>query len=99
MTPRPEPFRSAPEILLAITEELGEVAQEVALIERIGAKAAWTKEPSSERLAEEIGHLLNCIHALADFYGLDVAGTPPGQNSAPSRERHGAEHAGLGHPP
>lgn len=80
MTPRPEPFQTAPEIMLAITEELGEVAREVALIERIGTKAAWTKEPSKERLAEEITHLLNCIAALADFYGLDVAGTPPGHD-------------------
>ena len=74
------PFRSAPEIVLAITEELGEVAQEVALLERIGTKAGWVKDPSKERLTEEIGHLLNCVHALADFYDIDL-------DRAPSRKR------------
>ena len=68
------PFRSAPEIVLAITEELGEVAQEVALLERIGTKASWAKDPSKERLADEIGHLLNCVAALADFYDIDLDG-------------------------
>ncbi len=67
-------FRSGPEIVLAITEELGEVAQEVALLERIGTKAGWVKDPSKERLAEEIGYLLNCVAALADFYDIDLDG-------------------------
>lgn len=32
-------FKNAAEITLALTEEIGEVAQEVALLERIGSKA------------------------------------------------------------
>lgn len=41
-----KPFRSAPEIMMAIVEELGEVAQEISLIEQIGSKAEWQKKPS-----------------------------------------------------
>ena len=33
-----------------MTEELGEVATEVALLERVGSKAAWQKEPDVARL-------------------------------------------------
>jgi hypothetical protein len=33
------PFRSSTEIMLTMTEELGEVATEVALLEQIGSKA------------------------------------------------------------
>ena len=66
------PFRSGTEVMLAMTEELGEVATEVALLERIGTKANWQKEPSTERLAEEIKHLLNCTFALANQFGIDL---------------------------
>ena len=48
-----KPFSSAPEIMMAIVEELGEVAQEISLIEQIGSKAEWQKQPSKERLAED----------------------------------------------
>lgn len=58
--------------MLAITEEVGEVAQEVALLERIGTKAGWQKEPSKERLSKEISNLLNCIVSLANHYGIDI---------------------------
>jgi hypothetical protein len=53
------PFRSGTEIMLTMTEELGEVATEVALLERIGSKANWQKAPTTEQLAEDIKHLLN----------------------------------------
>ena len=66
------PFRSASEIMLAATEELGEVAQEVALLEKVGTKAGWTKEASTERLGKEISDTINCLIALANQYELDI---------------------------
>lgn len=66
------PFNNPAEIMLAVTEELGEAAQEVALLEKIGTKVDWQKEPSIERLGVEIGNLLNCIFALANHYDIDV---------------------------
>lgn len=66
------PFKSGSEICLAITEEVGEVAQEVALLEKVGTKATWQKEPSKERLANEITQLLNCVVALANHYDIDL---------------------------
>jgi NTP pyrophosphatase (non-canonical NTP hydrolase) len=68
----PHPFRSAAEMMLTITEELGEVATEVALLERIGTKAEWDKQPRRERLAEEMIHLLNMIFTLANHYQIDL---------------------------
>jgi NTP pyrophosphatase (non-canonical NTP hydrolase) len=67
-----KPFGSTPEIMMAIVEELGEVAQEISLIEQIGSKAEWQKQPSKERLAEEMTHLLNVILTLANFYEIDL---------------------------
>ncbi len=66
------PFKNAAEIMLAATEELGEVAQEVALLEKIGTKANWTKESSTERLGKEISNTLNCLVALANHYKIDL---------------------------
>ncbi len=63
---------SGAEWMLAATEELGEVAQEVALLERVGSKATWQKEPSLERLGTEISHALNCLIALANHYQIDL---------------------------
>ena len=64
------PFRSATEIMLAITEELGEVATEVALIEQVGSKTEWSKSPNVENLAEEISHALNLLLTLANHYDI-----------------------------
>jgi NTP pyrophosphatase (non-canonical NTP hydrolase) len=61
------PFRSAAEIMLAMTEEFGEVATEVALIEQIGSKTEWSRQPSLEHLAEEISHMLNLLLTLANL--------------------------------
>ncbi|RIK43373.1 MAG: hypothetical protein DCC55_05810 [Chloroflexi bacterium] len=69
------PFRSASEVVLALTEELGEIAQEVALLERVGSKSQWDKSPSVERLAEEMAQLTNLIAVLANHYEIDLAGT------------------------
>ena len=66
------PFKNPSEIMLAVTEELGEVAQEVALLERVGTKATWEKEPSKERLGKEISNLLNCVVGLANHYDVDI---------------------------
>ncbi len=67
------PYRSGTEIMLALTEELGEVATEVALLERVGSKSQWQKEPSVARLAEEMTHLLNNAFALANYFQIDLA--------------------------
>ena len=78
------PYRSGTEVVLRMTEELGEVATEVALLERVGSKAAWRKErdmaaegegidPDVARLAEEITHLLNNTFALANHFGIDLS--------------------------
>jgi len=66
------PFRSGAELVVAITEELGEVATEVSLLEQIGAKAHWSRDPSTERLADEMLHLLNFIFTLANRYEIDL---------------------------
>ena len=60
------------EIMLEATEELGEVAQEVALLEQIGTKTHWKKEPSRERLTEEIHHAINCLIGLANYYDVEL---------------------------
>lgn len=66
------PFRSGAEVMLAITEELGEVATEVALLEKVGSKAGWSKTPSVARLTEEITHVINTVIALANLYDIDL---------------------------
>ena len=66
------PFRNPSEIMLAATEELGEVAQEVALLEKVGTKSSWTKESNKERLGNEITNAINCLVALANHYELDL---------------------------
>lgn len=67
------PFQSGAEVVLALTEELGEVAQEVALLEQVGSKAEWNKQPSVDRLAEELTHLLNLVAVLANVYNIDLS--------------------------
>lgn len=69
------PYRSGTEAVLGMTEELGEVATEVALLEGVGSKAAWQKEPDVARLAEEVMHLLNNTFALANHFGIDLSET------------------------
>ena len=68
------PFRSSAECVTAMIEELGEVATEVALLERIGTKAGWSKAPSAERLTTELLQLLNTLIALANRYDIDLDG-------------------------
>jgi len=71
-TKKPYPFRSSAECITAMVEELGEVATEVALLERIGTKAGWTKAPSTERLTVELIQLFNTLIALANRYDIDL---------------------------
>ena len=66
------PFQSSAECITAMVEELGEVATEVALLERIGTKAGWSKAPSTERLTTELVQLFNTLIALANRYGIDL---------------------------
>lgn len=65
-------FTNSSEIMLAMTEELGEVATEVALLERIGTKKQWDKKGDKERLGEEISHLMNLTMMLANYYEIDL---------------------------
>lgn len=67
-----KPFTTGPEVMMTIIEELGEVSTEIQLIEQIGSKAAWEREPSKDRLAEEMTHLLNVILVLANLYTIDL---------------------------
>ena len=60
------------EIMLALTEELGEIATEVALLEQIGCKAEWRKPPREASLAEEIIHAINLLSALANQFDVDM---------------------------
>lgn len=69
---QPYSFRSSAECVTAMVEELGEVATEVALLERIGTKAGWSKAPSTERLSIELVQLFNTLIALANRYGIDL---------------------------
>ena len=71
-TKQPYLFRSSAECVTAMVEELGEVATEVALLERIGTKAGWTKAPSTESLTTELIQLLNTLVALANRYDIDL---------------------------
>lgn len=66
------PFTSGIEALVTMAEELGEVSTEVQLLEQTGTKAEWEREPSRERLAEEMTHLLNMTLVLANLYEIDL---------------------------
>jgi NTP pyrophosphatase (non-canonical NTP hydrolase) len=66
-------FHTGGDVVVALIEELGEVAREVSLIERIGSKAAWELAPSVPRLAEELTQVLNLVCVLANCYGIDLA--------------------------
>jgi len=69
---QPYPFRSGAECITALVEELGEIATEVALLERIGTKAGWSKAPSTERLTTELVQLFNILITLANRYEIDL---------------------------
>lgn len=61
------------EIMLGVAEEMGEVAKEVALFEKVGNKINWKRLPDKNLLSEEISHLLVNIISLASFYDISVA--------------------------
>jgi NTP pyrophosphatase (non-canonical NTP hydrolase) len=67
------PFGSGTEIMLALTEELGEIAKEVALLKQIGSKTEWHQGPSKANLAEEMIHAMNLLMALANHFELDLS--------------------------
>lgn len=60
------------EILAAITEELGEVATEVSLFEKVGNKVNWERKADKTMLAREISQLLMNIMSLASAYDIDI---------------------------
>ncbi|MBA8794058.1 NTP pyrophosphatase (non-canonical NTP hydrolase) [Friedmanniella endophytica] len=60
-------------ILARLTEELGEVAEAVAHLERHGAKVAKHGEPSIDHLAEEIQDLIHNAFALVRYYSAEAA--------------------------
>lgn len=57
-------------ILARLTEELGEVASEIAHLEDHGAKTAKHGEADPARLASEIEDLLHNTFALIRHYGI-----------------------------
>lgn len=61
-------FNNSIEIMLAITEEVGEVAQEIALLEKVGTKINWKNDASKARLLEEIDHVRNLLDLLEKHY-------------------------------
>jgi NTP pyrophosphatase (non-canonical NTP hydrolase) len=64
--------QSATEVMLAITEELGEVAKEVALFEQVGNKVNWKRSADKELLAEEISQLVVNVVSLASHYDINL---------------------------
>ncbi|MBP6974763.1 MAG: hypothetical protein KBB54_02345 [Candidatus Pacebacteria bacterium] len=60
------------EIMLGIMEEMGEVAKEVALFEKIGNKVNWKRSPDKDLLAEEISQLVVNAVSLASYYEIDL---------------------------
>ena len=66
------PFLSGAEIMLALTEEIGEISREVALLEQIGSKTEWNKSPSNASLAEEMIHAINLLLVLANQFDLNL---------------------------
>lgn len=60
------------EVLAAITEELGEVATEVSLFEKIGNKVNWKRKADKKLLEREIAQLLVNVIGLATVYKIDV---------------------------
>jgi NTP pyrophosphatase (non-canonical NTP hydrolase) len=65
-------LQTAVEIMLAVTEELGEVAKEVALFEQAGNKVNWKRSADKDLLAEEISQLLVNVISLATHYDIDI---------------------------
>ncbi len=64
--------QTAVEIMLAVIEETGEVAKEVALFEQVGNKVNWKRSANKELLAEEIAQLLVNVVSLASHYDIDI---------------------------
>ncbi len=60
------------EILATTTEELGEVAQEILLLEKVGGKKRWTREGSVDAVAKELSDLLTNIFCIAEHYDIDI---------------------------
>lgn len=97
------PFRSGTEIMLALTEEVGEVAREVALHEHIGTKAEWDKAHNARRRltwsAVLFGVLLLAGVGVVLFAGIAVFRNSRGRaTSAPaaiSTATHGPAAAAL----
>ncbi len=61
------------DILARLTEESGEVAQEVRKMEKTGAKVFFDISTSKEKLADELVDVLNVIASIANFYDMDLS--------------------------
>lgn len=64
--------QTAVDIMLGITEEVGEVAKEVALFEQVGNKVNWKRSADKDLLAEEISQVLVNVISLASHYDINV---------------------------
>ncbi len=61
------------DILARLTEESGEVAQEVRKMEKRGSKVFFDISTSKEKLADELVDVLNVIASIANFYDMDLS--------------------------
>ncbi|MFA7201691.1 MAG: hypothetical protein WC099_01725 [Candidatus Paceibacterota bacterium] len=66
------PFKNPGEMVIAMVEELGEISQEISLLEKIGTKANWEKEGDVERLKNEMKQLMNIMISLGNYYNIDT---------------------------
>jgi NTP pyrophosphatase (non-canonical NTP hydrolase) len=64
--------RSALEILGSATEELGEVAQEVLLFEKVGSKRNWKRPGDVASIAGELADLMVNLFCLAHHFDIDL---------------------------
>lgn len=61
---------SAYHIMTRITEEVGELAEQVNHFEGSGIKKQKYGEPNKDHLAEEMWHVIKCVYQLCEYYGV-----------------------------
>ena len=61
------------DMLARLTEESGEVAQEIRKIEKKGSKVFFDLSAGKEKLADELVDVLNVIASIANFYDMDLS--------------------------
>lgn len=64
--------RTPLEIVASLVEELGEVSQEVLLVEQVGSKTKWSRQGSADSISAELVDLVVNVFSLAARYGIDL---------------------------